>query len=403
MVDNAPSVSTRVAREIEINKAFSPHAPINSAELFRGRLDQIRETTDAIFTTGLSVMLYGERGVGKTSLASTLSDFLSDTIIAAPKVNCGISDCFEAVIRRSIGALGLQTSRRTAGFNASLEAMPLNLTNFLPEEDLSPDTAAEVLSQLPPGVVLIIDEFDRLPRSAAQEFADLVKGLSDRGASTTVILVGVAENINDLLDAHASVERCLRQIRIPRMSETEIREIIDKGLERAGYSIERTARQHITQVVQGFPHYAHLLGQNAARAALAADIAATEVRDSHVKAGMIEAVTRADQSHQSAYFRAATGTKKANLWREVVAACALAEADERGYFSSRAVQDSLSKILKRPVIQQTVAFHLGKLIEDSRGPLLERTGPERRYRYRFVNPLMLPFVLMKATADGLVL
>jgi hypothetical protein len=102
------------------------------------------------------------------------------------------------------------------------------------------------------------------------------------------------------------------------------------------------------------------------------------------------------------YFQATTGTKKKNLWREVVTACALARTDERGYFATRDVQDSLSRILGRQVIQQTVAFHLGKLIEESRGPLLQRVGPERRYRYRFKNPLMRPFVLIKATSDGLI-
>lgn len=116
---------------------------------------------------------------------------------------------------------------------------------------------------------------------------------------------------------------------------------------------------------------------------------------------MVDAVARADESRRNSYFEAVTGTRKTNLWKEVVLACALAERDERGFFSSRAVQESLSQILARPVIQQTVAFHLGKLIEASRGPLLERIGPERRYRCRFVDPLMRPFVLMKAIGDGL--
>jgi hypothetical protein len=215
-----------------------------------------------------------------------------------------------------------------------------------------------------------------------------------------MVLVGVAEDVNDLIGAHASVERCLRQVRLQRMSEKEIQAILDKGLQRAGYEISPSARGHIVRVAQGFPQYAHLLGQNAARAAL--DAGDPVVHESHVIAGMEVAVHHADQSHRDAYFKAATGTKKDNLWKEVVAACALAESDERGYFSSRAVQDSLSKILGRPVIQQTVAFHLGKLTEQSRGPLLERVGPERRYRYRFINPLMRPFMVMKATSDGMI-
>jgi len=85
-----------------------------------------------------------------------------------------------------------------------------------------------------------------------------------------------------------------------------------------------------------------------------------------------------------------------------VAACALARSDERGYFSSGAVQDALSVILDREVQQQLFAFHLGKLIEVDRGPLLYRHGQERRYRYQFTNPLMRPFILMKSISEGIV-
>ncbi|MGI8925513.1 MAG: hypothetical protein ACR2HN_02555 [Tepidiformaceae bacterium] len=101
-------------------------------------------------------------------------------------------------------------------------------------------------------------------------------------------------------------------------------------------------------------------------------------------------------------YRATTATRKKNLWRQVVAACALAESDERGYFSIRAVQEQISALAGRAVVQQAVSYHLGKLTEADRGPLLERTGPERRYRYRFVNSLMRPFILMKAMNDGMI-
>lgn len=103
----------------------------------------------------------------------------------------------------------------------------------------------------------------------------------------------------------------------------------------------------------------------------------------------------------NASFKAVTATRT-SLWPQVVAACALAQTDERGLFSSRALQDALSGILQREVRQQTIAFHLGKLIEEDPGPLLLRTGRERRYRYQFTNPLMRPFILMKSVADGII-
>lgn len=183
------------------------------------------------------------------------------------------------------------------------------------------------------------------------------------------------------------------------MSDAELGGIIDKALASTGFGMtDADIKSDIVALSQGFPHYTHALGQNAARNALDHDRSVIESDDLY--GGMVQVVEYGDQSHRELYHRAITGTKKRNLWKEVVAACAQADTDERGYFSSRAVQESLSRILGRPVIQQTVAFHLGKLTDVSRGPLLERMGPERRYRYRFINPMMRPFVYIKATTEG---
>jgi putative ribosome biogenesis GTPase RsgA len=64
-------VSDWQAREWEVQDLFSPAAPINSASLIAGRQEQISQLTDAVFENGRHAILFGERGVGKTSLANT--------------------------------------------------------------------------------------------------------------------------------------------------------------------------------------------------------------------------------------------------------------------------------------------------------------------------------------------
>ena len=387
--------------ERALNTAFSPHSPINEARLFAGRTDQIRAVVDTVQTPGLHAAIYGERGVGKTSLANIIKEFLGD-VVGVSRVNCAQADTFDSVIRRSLGAFQLSLSRPQAGFGEREHQVVKEVVDLLPADaPLSPDHVAALLAQLPPYFVLVIDEFDRLAPAQTSAFADFIKSLSDRGAASTVVLVGVAENINDLIHSHASIERCLRQIPLQRMSEAELKEIIEIGLATAGFALSSEAPiRRILSVSQGFPHYTHLLSQNAARAAL--DAGQTTISDADVISGMHTAVERADQTHRELYYKATTATRKSNLWKEVVASCALADSDERGYFATRAVQDRLSIVLKRPVIQQTLAYHLGNLTEESRGPLLARDGPPRRYRYRFCNPLMRPFITMKAMSDGMI-
>ena len=46
--------------------------------------------------------------------------------------------------------------------------------------------------------------------------------------------------------------------------------------------------------------------------------------------------------------------------------------------------------------------HLADFCADDRGPVLERTGVPRRYRFRFRNPLLQPFVIMQGLARELI-
>src|SRR6202011_4734525 len=96
----------------------------------------------------------------------------------------------------------------------------------------------------------------------------------------TIILVGVADSVDQLIEEHQSVARALIQVRMPRMTASEIEEIISKGLKRLGMSIREDARRQIVMLAQGLPHYAHLIGRHATRAAI--DERSLEITRQHV-------------------------------------------------------------------------------------------------------------------------
>ena len=62
-----------------IHSAFTPSAPINRLTLFAGRLPQIDRVFGAVFSPGQHAIIYGERGVGKTSLANIIYDVVIAT------------------------------------------------------------------------------------------------------------------------------------------------------------------------------------------------------------------------------------------------------------------------------------------------------------------------------------
>jgi replication-associated recombination protein RarA len=67
------SAQTWENRKNQLNDLYSPSAPINSEKLFYGRKEQLNKIHEAVDERGLHIVLYGERGVGKTSMANILT------------------------------------------------------------------------------------------------------------------------------------------------------------------------------------------------------------------------------------------------------------------------------------------------------------------------------------------
>src|SRR6266540_7408359 len=67
----------RLRLRAEIGKVFNPAAPVEEKALFAGRIEQVNNVVDAISQRGQHAIIYGERGVGKTSLANVLQQMLT--------------------------------------------------------------------------------------------------------------------------------------------------------------------------------------------------------------------------------------------------------------------------------------------------------------------------------------
>ena len=222
--------------------------------------------------------------------------------------------------------------------------------------------------------------------------------LSDYAVSATFLLVGVANSVDNLLGEHRSIERCLTQVHMPRMTRGELTGIVTTGLEQADMSMEQASDWYIPAVSQGYPHYTHLLALQAARHALGGgrDIV---MRDD-IDAAIDQALTMTERSIQDSYSAAVYSANPSALYQQVLLACALAQTDDLDYFNAQSVRDPLSRITGRAYDIPSFARHLDAFCQDARGPALIREGQTRRYRYRFAVPLLRPFVLLKGIADA---
>lgn len=390
-------------------QVFRPSAPIDEQALFAGRTDQLRRVADAINQPGRHVIIFGERGVGKTSLVSVLSRVFSlgdddDRFILMPRVNCETGESYASLWRKVFSSIDVHTEARQVGFHAedSGRGEIVAMSDKYPDE-ISSNDVQHALSVLIAGraiPAIIMDEFDRIESPTTRRLvADTVKMLSDQGIGATLILVGVADSVNDLIQQHESVERNLVQIQMPRMSRGELREIMSKGFERLDMRIDDDACSLISLLSQGLPSYTHLLGQHSARAAI--DAGLKTVTMDHVSSAIKTALADAEQTIRSEYDKA-TASPRENLFPQVLLACALARRGELGYFTAADVREPLRQITNRDLDIPSFARHLKEFCEEIRGPILQRSGAKHRIRYRFIKPLMQPYVILKGLASGLV-
>lgn len=363
-------------------QAFTPGAPIDDLELFAGRIPQAQDVVNAAAQKGQHVGLYGERGVGKTSLANILSHLFQATDLPSfrpAKVNCQTDDDFSSLWRNIVRELGVQ-----------LEG---------DQHAVSPDDVRYTLAPLQPPALIVIDELDRLEDDDALTLlADTIKALSDHAVASTLVLVGVAQSIGDLIGEHESISRALVKVHMPRMLLAELRELLEKGCERAGITATDEAVDHITILSRGLPHFTHLLGLHAGQRVVADD--RTEI----TLADVIAAIPVAVDKHvvESDYLKATHSPHADNLYPQVLLACALARQDQFGFFTPGAVRDPLEVIAGRRLDIPAFARHLNQFLTPERGAVLLRDGAPRRYVYRFRDPIMQAYVILNALARGLI-
>lgn len=405
-----PSTGALGVQLAALKAIFRPSSPIDDRELFRGRTEELYRIISVVQELGQHAVVFGERGIGKTSLAYMARDSFR---MAAPesslavRIPCSADDNFATVWGKLVARVTAELDLMPQDVRDNMSATIDRAEDILDLEQLSPETVGRALhvisSKLP--LLVVIDEFDRIGDfGSTQLFADLIKTISDDLLPCTLVLVGVADDVDGLIAGHRSVERALRQTAIPRMSQTEIAEIVTGGFEtlnrRAGVKIEVTpdALDYIVHMSQGFPHYAHLIAGSVGELALRRG--AGKADRPMLIAALSRALDEAQQSIRASYTAAVTSPVKNAQFSETLLACALACVDELGFFAPVDVCDPLSDLVGS---RKASAYFIHRLHKFADEPswILETRGEGRRMRYRFANPLMRPFVLIKGIRDGL--
>lgn len=364
-------------------QVFTPGAPVANRDRFAGRTEQVMQVLTGLGMPGKQILIFGERGVGKTSLANVIHEFLAPIRSGANSVRvaCSSSDTFTSVWTKVLEEAGVPVPQdwKYAGSGPN------------------PEEIRRVFSDLDPGAVVILDEYDRWDDDDGLSLmADTIKSISDNRTKAKLVIVGVADSIDQLVGEHESVQRSFHEVPMPRMSADDCAAIVNGGLSELSLDISDDVRDVVVGLSEGLPYFVHQLMLVASQRAISDD------RDEVLIGDVDYAVSEAVQQHTllREYETAIASPRRDNLYSKVLIACALAEKNSLGYFQPSAVREPMSKIMGKPYDIPAFSRHINAFQEVERGAVLQRIGTERKYQYRFRNPMLQAFAVLVAVKEG---
>lgn len=390
----------------KINVAFTPRTPIENQQFFSGRIKQLKKIQDSFLERGCQIIIYGDRGVGKTSLANITKKLYEnvDKRVICTKVSCDPTETFSNLWIKTFTQVNIsyETTNKIMGFDLDNESrkneskiLPANLI-IKKDKILKSNDILNILKKHHNNTnfLFIFDEFDRIDEIKIKEqFTYLMKHISDSNINITVMLVGIAENIEELIESHESIERCLKQIYLPRMENNEIEEIINNGLKYIKIKMEDKLKKRIVELSEGLPQYTHLFCRHSINHYLEKADITSDISLSDFKGSINTICEEMDESIKRKYQKAIIDDKS-NIYEELLIACASAPIDEYNSFTQKDVRNILKDITTRR-LKKSYVDQLKQLCDEKRGSILKLRGNKRLYRFEFRNPLIKMFINLK--------
>ena len=217
----------------------------------------------------LHVVIYGERGIGKTSMLHILTQAAKDARYIVVYTTCGANSKFDETFRAVAADIPLLFHSDYSPTAAESEK-GASLADLLPAEPLTPRKFGDLAAKLTgTRVLVILDEFDRVDSAAfRRDIAELIKNLSDRLGRVQIVLAGVAADLSDLVEHIPSIRRNIFALRVPKMSEAEVLQIIATGERETDIKFDPGARASIVTVAHGSPYLASLLCHHSSYSAI---------------------------------------------------------------------------------------------------------------------------------------
>jgi energy-coupling factor transporter ATP-binding protein EcfA2 len=395
----------QVIMRSKVREVFTPSRPVQMIELLLGRETNIGRLIEILNTPGQHALLFGDRGVGKSSLANIAGAIIRmhnyfDAAHITVKA-CGSEDTFDSIVRGALIKVGIDPSVFESGkthkqkgaakitaFFATADVESAHETNEKKRHSLNASFVAEALQKTKG--LLVIDEADAIEGEAdKKKIAELIKLLSDANSPFKILVVGIAETGMQLVAGHKSVERCLGEVKLKRLAAPELWQIIATGQKKVGagrsFEFDHDVINSIVGISNGYPYFTHLLALKCAEEAIVAG--RFSVRKEHLREATIIAAEAAEGVLRNTY-ESATRSASVNgkLYKSILLAAAKMANHE---FNAKDLRDEICRSTGETVSQSRLSNFYSSLISDTSETILRRVG---KGVYCFNDPRMASFI-----------
>ena len=403
-----------------IRLTLQPERPVRSVEFLRGRSKEFDQTIRELQHFDGVPFIFGHRGVGKTSLARTAAQIATKSdrehIYVACAPGCSMLEIFRE-LGEGLLALAIKFNPKNIvleKFEIQLSANPYikaSFENNIPQLGEFKDANAAVrtlkaLDDLLPDArmtVVVIDELEELNEVDRNSLAFLIKQIGDQEFSTRFVLVGIAENVHELIGAHESVPRYITEVPLKPLIAQDLMDIVSRAANALDVTVPKDVLYRIAIIGNGFPYYAHLIGKTLLVEAITHE--ANEVTLEIYEEGIRQAISQSLQELKVSYEAAVQ--RGQDYFKHLV--WALADFDVVDIRTDE-WQERYTELCKKNGWTETdlrkVRNALNNMKGESYGEIIRITpakygSAERRYRYRrFRNPLMKGYVRLQAEHEG---
>lgn len=268
------------------NSPFTPGSPV-PVEFFVGRSEQIRELIQYIgqILSGKqeNVFLAGDRGIGKSSLASVLRYFVSTqknvlgihTFLGrVTTLEEAVRHIFEQILKEAKKEVWFEDIAKFFGkYIKEIGLFGISVSFNPPEQDLKelvrnfPEALNNLLKKIKKrksGLFIALDDINGLVEK--EEFTHWYKSFVDEVAThykdfpVFMMLIGLPEKRDVLSRFQPSLMRIFRVVEIGKLSNEEVKDFLSKAFKKVDIKVEPEAMKCMVHFSSGLPLLMHEIG-----------------------------------------------------------------------------------------------------------------------------------------------